>query len=346
MKRLLLFLLIIPGFAKAQFCNYSAHANYNLNGVSGIVIMGDSVSNITLTNCHDIHIFKVRVQGATGQAIRIIGGSNITIDSSYIENCVQGIYAENVTNVIVKHNYIHNILGAPSPATYHPVQFNQVTRGHIDTNKIEEDPIVTQYSHDQISLYKCNGAVGDSITVIGNEIRGGQTVMNGSGAGGFVGGNNGACGINLLDSGGSLQVARGNKVINCGYIGMQVDGAGSSAKMDHNKIYSSRTDISLVGISYYTTTHIYPGPSSIEISYNEISWAKNSGGTYNKFHDVSLSAPIGWTTNSADNTADPDANSSMIPTPMVTSCADPTPPPVVVVGPKVRGRFGGIVNLH
>jgi hypothetical protein len=103
----------------------------------------------------------------------------------------------------------------------------------------------------------------------------------------------------------------------------------------------------LVGISYYTTTHRYPGPSSIEISYNEISWAKNSGGTYNKFHDVSLSAPIGWTTNSADNTPDPDANSTMIPNPMVTSCAGPEPPdppaPDTTAGLRVHG---GSVKLQ
>jgi hypothetical protein len=325
MKYILLFLLC-PLNALCQFCNYTAHANYNLNGVNDVTITGDSVSSIILTNCNRIHIFKVRVQGATGQAIRIIGGSDITIDSCYIENCVQGIYAQSTTNVIVKHNYFHNILGAPSPATYHPIQYNQVFHGHIDTNKILEDPGVTQYSHDQISLYKCNGSVGDSVTVIGNEIIGGQTVMNGSGPGGFTGGNNGACGINLTDSGGAYQVARGNYVINCGYIGMQVDGAGSSAKMDHNFIYSSRTDISLVGISYYTTTHVYPGPSSIEISHNHITWNKNSGGIYNKYHDVSLSTPIGWTTNTVDNSSDGLANSTMIISPMVTSCAAPSPP--------------------
>src|SRR5437868_4319337 len=99
MKYILLFLLF-PLSVSAQFCGYVSHANYNLNGVNDVTISGDSVSNITLTNCNRIHIFKVRVQGATGQAIRIIGGSNITIDSSYIENCVQGIYAQSATNVI------------------------------------------------------------------------------------------------------------------------------------------------------------------------------------------------------------------------------------------------------
>lgn len=341
----LLLIFLLPMSASAQFCGYTAHANISLNGISNQTINGDSLSHINLVNCTNIHITKCRVQGSAGQAITITGGSNITIDSTYIENVQQGIYAENSSNVIIKHNYIHNVFGA-SGQTYHPIQFNNVTRGHIDSNKIEEDPIITQFTHDQISLYKSNGALGDSITVIGNEIRGGQTQMNGTGPGGFTGGNNGACGINLTDSGGSYQVARGNLLINPGYIGMQVDGAGSSAKMDHNKIYTSRTDISLVGISYYTTTHSYPGPSSIEVSNNQINWAKNSGGIYNKFHDTSLSAPIGWTTNSADNIGDSSANSSMIPTPMVTSCTDPTPPHVVTIGPKVQGIFGGIVALH
>jgi hypothetical protein len=344
MKYLITFLFFLPLAGACQFCGYSAHANYNLTGANNVTISGDSVSSIVLTNCTNIHITKCRVQGSTGQAIRISGGSGITIDSTYIENVQQGIYAQNASNIVIKHNYIHNVLGAPSPATYHPIQYNNVTHGHIDSNKIEEDPIITQYTHDQISLYKSNGSVGDSITVIGNWIRLGQSVMNGSGPGGFTGGNNGACGINLTDSGGAWQVARGNYVITPGYIGMQVDGAGSAAKMDHNFVYSARTDISLVGISYYTTTHVYPGPSSIEISYNHITWNKNSGGIYNKFHDVSLAAPIGWSTNTADNSSDGLANSTMIPTAMVTSCTDPTPPippapPDTTVGIRLhRGR--------
>lgn len=343
MKRWLI-LLLFPLSASAQFCGYSSHANYNLIGVSNVTITGDSVSSIILTNCTNVHIFKVRVQGSTGIGIKLTGCTDVKIDSSYVENVQQGIIATSCTNTIIKHNYIHNVSGAPDPYKYHPIQFITCTRGHIDSNKIEEDPITTQYSHDQISLYKSNGVAGDSITVIGNWIRGGQTQMNGTGPGGFTGGSNGACGINLTDSGGAYQVARGNYVINCGYIGMQVDGAGSSAKMDHNFIYSSTTNISLVGISYYTTTHVYPGPSSIEISNNHITWNKNSGGIYNKFHDVSLSAPIGWTTNTADNSADGLANSTMIPTPMVTSCAAPSPPPPPVThGPIFHGRKAIII---
>jgi hypothetical protein len=249
MKRWLLILLLLPLFANAQYCGpYTAHANISLSSVSNQTISGDSLSNITLTNCTNIHITKCRVQGSTGQAITISGGSGITVDSVYIENVQQGIIAQNASNVVIKHNYIHNVTGA-SGHTYHPIQFINVTHGHIDTNKIEEDTIVTQYTHDQISIYQSNGSVGDSITVIGNFIRGGQTMMNGTGPGGFTGGNNGACGINLTDSGGSYQVARGNYLIDPGYIGMQIDGAGSSAKMDHNYIYSKRTYISLVGMS-------------------------------------------------------------------------------------------------
>lgn len=328
MKYILLLFLLSPLTAFCQFCGYVYHADISLTGANNVLIQGDSLQHITLTNCTNIHIFKCRVQGGTGKAINISGGSNITIDSCYIENVQQGIYAQNCTNVIVKHNYIHNVLGAPSPATYHPIQYNNVLRGHIDSNKIEEDPITTQYTHDQISLYKSNGVLGDSLTVNANEIRGGQTVMNGSGPGGYIGGTNGACGINLTDSNGEYQVARYNLLINPGYIGMQVDGVGSKAKLDHNKIYSSRTDISLVGISYYTTGSP-PGSATIYMGFNEISWAKNSGGTYNKYYNPSLIQPSGWTTNSADNTPDPAANATMIPTPMVTSCSGPTPPPPV-----------------
>jgi len=337
MKWLILFLLLpLSGFC--QYCNYTAHANISLTGASDQTIYGDSLSNITLTNCINITIRHCRIHGSTGQAITISGGSGFTIDSVYIDNVQQGLYAENASNVSITNSYIHNVIGA-SGHTYHPIQFNNVLHGHINYNKILEDTITTQYTHDQISLYKSNGSVGDSITVIGNLIYGGQTQMNGTGPGGFTGGNNGATGINLLDSGGSYQVARDNTLINPGYTGMQIDGAGSHAKMDHNRIYSKRTYISLVGMSYYTTNG-GDGPG-IEISYNHITWNKNVGGIYNKFFNPSLTQPTNWTTNTADSSSDALANSSIITLPMVTDCGGTPPPPptgayLVVPGGTVK----------
>lgn len=333
----------MPFITHAQFCGYTYHAPISLTGASSQTIQGDSLTSITLTNCTNIHIFKCKIANkTTGQAIRLIGCANITIDSCIVENNQQGLYAESCTNIIFNHNYVHNIFGAPSPATYHPVQFNNVTRGQINYNKILEDPSTTPYTHDQISLYKSNGVVGDSIQVIGNWIRGGQQIMNGSGAGGYVGGNNGATAINLGDSGGSYQVARGNLVINGGYIGMQVDAKGTSLKMDHNSVYTSRTSISLVGISYYTTGST-PGPSSNYIGYNKINWARNSGGTYNKYYNPSLIRPNGWTTNSGDSSPDASANSTMIPTPMVTACSAPVvTAPHITYSPRTQSGTYGI----
>src|SRR5579863_5770995 len=335
-KALLILLMLMPVWALAQFCGpFHYVAPISLTGVSNQTITLDSISSIKLTNCTNITIFKCKVEGSTGVAISLSGCTNITIDSTFVENVQQGIIAQNCTNTQILSNYIHNVFGAPNQ-TYHPIQFITCTRGHINYNKILEDPATTQYTHDQISIYNSNGVVGDSIQVIGNWIRGGQQTMNGTGPGGFTGGNNGACGINLTDSGGAYQVARGNLVINGGYIGMQVDGRGSSAKMDHNKVYSSKTNITNVGISYYTTGSP-PGSSSIYIGYNNINWTQNTGGIFNKWFNPSLTQPQGWATNTATNTADPLATSTMIPTPMVTACsASPVllPPVITYTSPN------------
>lgn len=341
MKKLLtLIIWLLPFCASAQFCGYTYHSPIVLTGASSQTIQGDSLTSITLTNCSNIHIFKCKIANkVSGQAIRLMGCTNITIDSCILENNQQGLYAENCINTIFNHNYVHNIFGAPPPATYHPIQFNNGTRGQINYNKILEDPGTTQYTHDQISIFKSNGLPGDSIQVIGNWIRGGQQIMNGTGAGGFVGGNNGATGINLGDSGGSYQIARGNLVINGGYIGMQVDAKGTALKMDHNIVYSSRTNISLVGISYYTTGTT-PGPSNNYVGYNKINWAKNAGGTYNKWYNPSLIRPNGWTTNSGDSAPDASANSTMIPSPMVILCSVTAIPHIVYIIRTQAGTYG------
>lgn len=339
-KALLLICLLMPFIAHAQFCGYTYHAPI-ATATNGSTISGDSLTSISLTGVSNVHITKCKVANkATGIAIFLLNCTNITIDSCIVENVQQGIIAQNCTNTIIQNNYIHNVFGAPLH-TYHPIQFIGCTRGRINYNKILEDPATTPYTHDQISLYQSNGVVGDSIQVIGNWVRGGQQTMNGSGAGGFVGGNNGATGINLGDSGGSYQVARRNLVINGGYIGMQVDAKGTSLKMDHNSVYTSRTNISLVGISYYTTGST-PGPSSNYIGYNKINWARNSGGTYNKYYNPSLIRPNGWATNSGDSSPDAAANSTMIPTPMVTACSAPvlTAPHITYSTRSQSGTYG------
>jgi hypothetical protein len=106
---------------------------------------------------------------------------------------------------------------------------------------------------------------GDSIQVNNNWIRGGEYNPNNMGHG---------CGIGLGDNGGSYQVARGNMLVNPGFIGMEAAG-GTHIKIDHNSIYSSQTPVSGAGLFYAN----YSGTSSSDVTYgyNKIKWINSQG---------------------------------------------------------------------
>ena len=181
------------------------------------------------------------------------------------------------------------------------VQFAGVNGGgnQINYNKCQDD---AWHGHPQdgISLYQSNGKLGDSIQVIGNQIKGGQVQFDSGGAAGIV----------LGDVGGSYQVARWNKVVNSGFVGMQVVG-GNNIKMDHNTIYSSSTPVSNTGINVGN----YSGQSSwnINVSNNWVKWIQSSGKEWDLWLDH-VATPAGWST----NVQKAAIGSSVIASPLIT----------------------------
>ena len=269
---------------------YKASAPINLSGQSNITISGDSINGgsstgIHLSNCNNVHITKCKIQNSTSDGIQLSNCTNVTIDSCFITNVRAGVNAMQCTTVKVNSNQFLNMNG-PFPSGNF-VQLNNVNgRGiQVNYNRCEDIAGVATHPQDGISIYQCNGLLGDSVQVIGNWIRGGQ-IQNDSGGG---------AGIVLGDVGGSYQVARNNIVVNGGFVGMQVQG-GSHIKMDHNTIYSISTPYSNCGLCYGN----YSGASSsyIYMGYNKVRFYQKSGAEMDAWWDPSTAfQPDGWTTN-------------------------------------------------
>lgn len=249
------------------------------------IIRGGDQNCILLRNCSNIRITRCRLTDSKKEGILLENCRNIVIDDNYIANVQTGVNAKRSVTIKVNHNRFLNMNG-PFPAGC-AVQFNNINgpANQINYNRVVNIPGEAEHPQDQLSVYQSNGLPGDSIQVIGNWIKGGQITKDSGGAAGIV----------LGDVGGSYQVARDNIVINGGFIGMQVQG-GSHIKMDHNTIYSSRTEYTCDGLSYGN----YSGKPStdVEISYNKIRFYNKDNHEVDVWLDLkTVQKPKGWETN-------------------------------------------------
>jgi hypothetical protein len=316
MKKLLTLVALLPLFANAQFCGtYVSHSPISYTGLSNFTISGDSINGggatvrlIYLTNCTNVHITKCKFTNNLTYAINLNGCTNVTIDSCFFDNVAFGVYATHSPGTKTNNNYFRNIKGTGSPVLFgHAVQYDNCNGGgiQINYNKVNEIPGQSDYTHDQLSVYQCNGLVGDSIQIIGNWIKGGQLFqVSGDGAAGIVPG----------DAGGSYQVVRGNILVNA--LAILVTSDASSIKVDHNKIYASVASNNSVGILIDGS-----GGNTNYVGYNQINFTSANGTIINWYIFPGVPTPIGWSTNTALHTADAGAYLAMIPTPMVTPCA-------------------------
>lgn len=266
--------------------------------ISGLSINGGT-NGIALYNCNNVHITNCKVYNTSSFGIMLNNCTNITVDYCYVTNAKSGVHVYQGSTIKVNNNQFYNMNGPFPDGCF--VQFAGVSGGgnQINYNKCQDDPWHA-HPQDGISLYQSNGKLGDSIQVIGNQIRGGQ-VQHDSG---------GAAGIVLGDVGGSYQVARNNILVNPGFAGMQVVG-GTNIKMDHNFIYSSSTPVSTTGINNgnYSGTASY----NINISYNQVRWYQTSGNEWDLWLDH-VSAPAGWST----NIQKANISATLLPTTLIT----------------------------
>jgi parallel beta-helix repeat protein len=249
---------------------------------SGLVIdLGNGSSNgFTLSNVTNVHITNCKIINTKNFAMLINNSSNITIDNCLIKNVGFGIYVQGSSKTIkVNNNQIQNINGVNTSTLGHAIQFNGVSGGgnQINNNRVENIAGQALHPHDQINVYKSNGLPGDSIQVIGNWVRGGQTSLwptSGSGAAGIVVG----------DVGGSYQVCRNNIVVNGGRVGIQAQG-GTHIKVDHNQVYGAKLPITQVGLAWGNWSGT--STSDVTYAYNKVKWYNSAGSEVDHYENNS-----------------------------------------------------------
>ena len=265
---------------------YTNKSNIVLDGLT-IDCNNEKVPGIQLHFCSNIYIKNCKISNSLFYGIKLYNCTNITIENCFITNVQAGVYAQESKTIKVNNNQFLNMNGPYPSGNF--VQFDNVNGGgnRINYNKCENIAGVAKHPQDGLSVYKSNGLPGDSIQVIGNWIRGGQ-ISHDSG---------GACGIGLGDNGGSYQVVRYNILVNPGYVGIQPQG-GTHIKVDHNTIYSSRTPVSLLGLSRGNASD---KPSSdVYIGYNMVNWTDFNGNNAPSncaWYDPKTETPLGWETN-------------------------------------------------
>jgi parallel beta-helix repeat protein len=257
---------------------YTNKSDITLENLS-IDCSNQKIAGIQLHYCSNVHIKNCKIYNSLFYGIKLFNCTNVTIENCFITNVQAGVYAQQSKIIKVNNNQFLNMNG-PFPSGNF-IQFDNVNGGgnQMNYNKCEDIAGVAQHPQD--------GLPGDSIQVIGNWIRGGQ-ISHDSG---------GATGIGLGDNGGSYQVARYNILVNPGYVGIQPQG-GIHIKVDHNTIYSSRTPVSLIGLSRGNASG---KPSSdVYIGYNTVNWTDYNGHSARSncaWYDPAADAPLGWETN-------------------------------------------------
>lgn len=282
--------------------SYTTYIGYtiDLGSSSNNGFTGNGVTNVVLKKCKVIN--GAIINGAISTGVFLSNCNNITIDSCFFSMLPQGVLAKNCgANIKTTDCQFSNIVGSPL-LTLHPIAYQNCSGGGlwIINNRIQEDPLISPYTHDQISVFQSYGLKGDSLLVLNNIISGGQQLKNAKA-------DNGAAGITLGDVGGSYQAARGNILVNA--LAILVDGTGTNLKADHNKIYASQVPPQLpgVGIVYINVN------SNNFVGYNRVNFKLPNGTIFN-LNPATSSTIQGWGTNVYDSSL----SIALLPVPLIT----------------------------
>lgn len=331
MKKLIFLLFVlISHLANAQsganYCNtytpmgttllISGQSNktYRLDSIN---LAGQNIVGISIVNCSNLHITKMRVLNGKSYGIRIASSSNITVDSCYVSNVATGIYATMSSNITIKNNYVFQMVGPASSGMGSSIQLNTVTGTNIIANNNCENLIGVGTNPnpeigDMINMY-----LSSHVTVANNYIRGGGTLTL----------SGGRCGILVGDKGGDYQEVYGNKLINTGWGGIQMVG-GSHHNIHDNDVFSANLPWASSGINIANFNGV---PSTdITVANNRISWISGYFGG-NRLRDTvwqrgsglnTVTRPINWNTNLVYPATASLITAAIIPTNMAgASCA-------------------------
>ena len=221
---------------------------------------------ITLTDCRDRVISNRTFKdlGANVIAIKLVRCHNVTIKAVDFENVAEGVYAVDSTNIRVIDSRYRNIIGPHERVGLNRanfVQFHNVRGGLIDHNKgIGGD------TEDVVSLYASSG-----IVVEDNHFQGTNWESRSS------------SGIAIGDGGGSNNIARRNKLVNIGQVGMFIAG-GTNNKILSNVIFGEQRPGSNVGI--YVSDYSDGPCSGHTVSGNRVRF-RNEDGALNGYWEGS-----------------------------------------------------------
>jgi hypothetical protein len=350
MKKLLILIsLLLPFFVKAQstsdadFC-ISRSTSVPITAATGQTYRGLHINasgtgkvgiNIP-AGTHDVHIVGCMIENAqNGNGGIFVGAGcyNITIDTNFIATSYRGVYLNkagktdgSMVNIHVNNNRFLNI----ADAVGHPngggssVQFNNVNGGGLQMNYNKTlTTIVSAEVGDVYNYFQTNGTASSWAQCIGNKIQGGSTLTDGKS--GFI----------LGDVGGSYQIGTDNIMVNSGAQGGQVQG-GSNIIMRRNKAYGAKTSYTYEGFAYGN----YSGnPSTnVTIDSNRANWTNKGGSRLDFWFDNStVTKPTGWDSNVSDNTL----STSLLPTPLFSTCSVIVSPPVIAYSPNTNSYIVG-----
>ncbi|MBC6699260.1 Ig-like domain-containing protein [Hymenobacter puniceus] len=249
----------------------TASAPINLTGQSNRVIENLVITNfsttpaIKLTNCSNITIRRVSLRNGQKLGVDLYGCSNITIEDSYFENLIGGIYSQNGTGgMVVRHNNFKNMNMADARGQF--IQFNNCTgAGNVIEYNYGLNIAGQSNPEDAINMFMTSGTPTSPLMIRYNYINGGGPSPSGGG-------------ILVGDTGGSYCTIESNVVINPGQYGIANTG-GTGNKILNNIVFGRQQSFTNVGI------YLWGGPRAVEnstVTGNKVFWV-NSAGQQNPF---------------------------------------------------------------
>lgn len=326
----LVLIIMPPPFV--TYCGpWTASSVLTISGASNRTISGDSISGgsficINIINSNNIHITKSKFVNTTNFAIKITNSYNVTVDSCVFSNIGTAVFATDcpLGGIKVNANQATNVIRT-LPFNHDFCQFVRVHGGgnQIMYNRVLE--IAGQSApEDEINMYSSSGLAGDPIHIGYNYLEGGGISKTGSGI--TIGDGN------PTNPGGSYILVDSNRLVNTGYIGIQVAG-GTFMTIQNNLIYSSCFTWSHLGLGAGNFTG--GAYNNITVQNNRINWTQGLNppcSRLDKSFEHGTTEPTGWATNISDNTL----NSSILPSPLWPSCSPAVTIPVISYSPSVN----------
>jgi hypothetical protein len=245
---------------------------------------------VRLKGCSDVVIENLTFKdlGPDVEAIHLDRCSNVTIRANDFARVAQAITAVDSTNIRVEWNRYEDILGPHERVGLHRanfVQFDKVQGGYIGNNKGRGGD-----TEDIVSLHDSGGTAAEPLVVERNQFEGTNwTSQSGSG-------------IALGDGGSAYSIARGNRLLNPGQVGIFIAGGTHNAIID-NVIYGEARPASNVGIYVWDQTD--DPCSGHQVSGNRVQWLRADGAANASWNPGNCGEVAGWDDNDWNATLDP-----------------------------------------